>query len=98
MSEAWRTGRTVPPHHEVHLDLDLYGTAPHQQLGLPRYCRWRVHLQAPLLQALGRLPDGLVDARQRLVTWQRVVGEDQIEVHRQARHVAHEEVDCGSAL
>ena len=85
-------------HHDVHLDLHLHGTAAHEQLGLTLCSRRRMHLQASLLQALGCLPDGLVDASQRGVPRHRVIGKDQIEVHRQARHVAHEQVDRGATL
>lgn len=56
------------PHDIVHFDLDLHGTAAHQQLGLARCSHRRMDLKAPLRQTFCRLPDGLIDPQQRLIT------------------------------
>jgi len=41
---------------------------------------------------------GLGDALERLVARQGMVGKHQVEVDREPRHVAHEEIDRGAAL
>lgn len=69
-------------HDEVDFDLDLNRATAHQQLRLSCCRRRRVRLESSLLQSLGGLPDSLVDARQRLVTRQPVIGKDQIEIDR----------------
>ncbi len=82
-------------HDEVDFDLDLNrghdAPATWSPLLLPLVRVFGISL----LQPLGSLPNSLVDARQRLATRQRVIGKDQIEIDRQARHVAHEQVDRG---
>jgi hypothetical protein len=86
-------------HDEVNLDLHLDGSLAHQQLRLAGIHRSRsVGLEALLVQAGDGLPDGLVDALERLRAWHRVVGKYQIEIDRKAWHVAHEEIDRGTAL
>lgn len=77
---------------------DLHGTTAHQQLGLARCSHRRMGLEAPLRQAYRRLPDGLIDPLQRLVARRPVVGKHQVQINGQTRHIAHEQVDRGSAL
>src|SRR3546814_16266375 len=72
--------------------------AANQQLGLPCNCRWRVRLESSLVQYFGGLPDGLVDARQRFLARQHVIGKDHTEIDRQARHGAHKQIDLGTSL
>ena len=85
-------------HHEVDFDLDLDATAAHQQFGFAGIGRRRMCLEPSLLQSIGGLPECRLDARERFVTRQRVIGENQIKVYREARHVAYEQVDRRAAL
>jgi hypothetical protein len=54
--------------------------------------------EALLLQARSGSADGFVDAPERLLTRQRVVGKDQVKINREAWHVAHEQVDRRATL
>jgi hypothetical protein len=51
-----------------------------------------VGLKALLLQTCDGLPDGFVDVLERLRARHRVVGKHQVEIDREPRHVAHEEI------
>src|ERR1700733_166340 len=55
-------------------------------------------LESSLLQSIGGLSECRLDVRKRFVTRQRVIGENQIKVYREARHVAYEQVDRRAAL
>lgn len=55
-------------------------------------------LKAPSLQTLRRLPDGFIDACQRLITRQAVIGKHEVQIDRQARYVTDEQIDRGAAL
>ena len=62
-------------HHEIDLDFDFDAVASHQQLGLARISRGRrMCLEALLLKACGGFADGFVDAPERLLARQSVVG------------------------
>jgi hypothetical protein len=68
-------------HHEIDLDLDFDAISLHQQLGLARIGRCqRMCLEALLLEACHGLADCRVDAPERLLARQSVVGEYQIEI------------------
>ena len=57
-----------------------------------------MRLESSLLQPDSGLPDGIADDCESLVTRPPVVGKDQIEIDRQARHVAHEQIDRRTTL
>ena len=57
-----------------------------------------VSLESTLAQAIRRAGDRVVDYGKRLIASRAMVDEYQVEVNRQARHVAHEQVDRRAAL
>lgn len=86
-------------HHEIHFNLDFDAGTPHQQLGFAGIGRRkRVGLKASCLQAFSGPPDGLIDMSQRLIARQAVVGKYEIQIDRQPRHVADEQIDRGTAF
>src|SRR6185437_6175795 len=98
VSDAIRTGRTVP--RMTKLTSILTSTVPRRTSSLVSGIRRdrRMGLEALLLQTHGGLADSFVDALERLLTRQRVVGKHWVEVDREPRHVAHEEIDRRAAL
>src|SRR5690348_2038042 len=55
-------------------------------------------LEALLLQARDGSADSIVDALECLLTRQCMVGKHEVEIYRESRHVAHEEVYGRAAL
>lgn len=55
-------------------------------------------MEALLLQARDGLTDRLVDAVERVLARNAVIGKYEIDVDRQARQVAHEQIDGGPAF
>ena len=86
-------------HDEVDFDLHFDGATTHQQLGLGSIgSGLHARLEATRLEPLGRLLQHLADASEGSITWQAVIRKDQVEIDRQPRHVADEQVDRGAAL
>src|SRR5690606_2651936 len=55
-------------------------------------------LETAPVEALDGLADGIIDPPQGFVAGQPMVWENQIEIDRQSRHIAHEEIDRRAAL
>ena len=85
--------------YEIDFDLDLDAVAAHQQLGFARVLsRNGSGLESAGLQAFRRLAERGCNAIQCLLTRQGVIGKDKIEIDRETRHIANEEIDGCAAL
>ena len=92
-------GQHAASEHDVDLDLHLAGVVLDDQLGVPQVLGAnQACLHAQRCKARGDGGQLLVDGLQRFVARRLPREVHHVDVHRQARHVPHEEVDGRAAL